>query len=97
MIQIVSLLFENGIEEESEQYEIFVSLWFSYLKMVLNYVKCMRSLSKLNENNLVRILNVLIKDKKILKEKKADDSTSDVWNKSWEAISSFYPKLKESY
>ena len=90
-IHTLSLL--EDFTEESPEFELFVSLWFSYLKMMLNYVKNIKSLSALTEDNLKRILSLVIKDRQILRE----DAKGELWQKSWEVINSFYPNLKSAY
>jgi hypothetical protein len=55
-------------EVGEEQTEMFGNMWFVYLKMVLSYVKNLKSVSQTVEENIKKVLNFVITEKNVLRE-----------------------------
>lgn len=86
LIQFLATFITDSKNEE--QFEMFANLWFSFLKMELNYVEQMKALSPDVQENLRRILDFITNQQII------DDEHEAIWKKSWSVIGSFFPDLQ---
>ena len=88
---------EDQTTAEREFFKLFQSLWFYYLKHQLAYLERLKPLNRAIKENLKRVLQVLVKDERLCGAGAVQEGTRKykMWKKSWDAISSFYPNIKE--
>lgn len=82
---------------EKEFFKLFQSLWFYYLKHQLAYLERLKPLNRAIKENLKRVLQVLVKEERLHGAGALQEGTRKykMWKKSWDAISSFYPNIKD--
>lgn len=88
---------DEGQSAEKEFFKLFQSLWFYYLKHQLAYLERLKPLNRAIQENLKRVLQVLVKEERLYGQGAAEEGTRKykMWKKSWDAITSFYPKIKD--
>ena len=90
LIQVMSQLFKDtdASNRSEEKTQLFVSIWFSFLKVQLKFVERLKDVAPCVRNNLSRAIEFLISEELLTKE-------STLWNESWEVIGSFFPGMKK--
>lgn len=88
---------EEGQTPEKEFFKLFQSLWFYYLKHQLAYLEQLKPLNRAIKENLKRVLQVLVKEERLYGAGAIQEGTRKykMWKKSWDAIASFYPHMKD--
>lgn len=82
---------------EKEFFKLFQSLWFNYLKHQLAYLERLKPLTRAIKENLKRVLQVLVKEERLHGAGALQEGTRKykMWKKSWDAVGSFYPNIKD--
>ena len=88
---------EEDQASDQEMFKLFQSLWFSYLKQQLAYLKRLEPLNGAITENIKRVLLVLVKEERLHGARAHQEGTRmyKMWKKSWDAISSFYPDMRD--
>ena len=73
------------VEEDQEVKNLYISLWFGFLKVQLNFNEKDRAFGQCVQDNINRAMCYLVLQSGICKK---DD---EIWKKSWVAINSFFP------
>ena len=82
---------------DQEMFKLFQSFWFSYLKQHLAYLKRLDPLNVAIKRNIKRVLTVLVNNERLHGPRASQEGTRmfKMWKKSWDAIQSFYPEMKD--
>ena len=72
-------------EEDQEVKNLYISLWFGFLKVQLNFNEKDRAFGQCVQDNITRAMSYLVLQSGNCKK------NDEIWNKSWVAINSFFP------
>ena len=71
--------------DDNDVRNLYISLWFGFLKVQLNFNEKDRVLGTCVQENIMRCMSYLVIQNGICKE------NDEIWNKSWKVINSIFP------
>jgi len=90
-IQILSLVLSGTEADDADVKNLYISLWFGFLKVQLNFNEKDRIFGPCVQENINRSMSYLVIQSGICKE------NDEIWEKSWKVINSIFPKLQSTF
>ena len=84
-------MFAESSTEDEEVTNLYISLWFGFLKVQLNFNEKDRAFGQCVQDNINRAMSYLVLQSGRCKQ------NDEIWNKSWVVINSIFPQLQAKF